>query len=101
RRVKAVVTDKRPCRLGRGELRRVPQERSFRGIVGYHVGCPHCGFVTAVLNGVDGLQIAEDNGGEGTFSSAARCVFWSVRFHLVAGELTLEEDADVRHVRYR
>lgn len=99
--MRAIVTDKRPCRLGRGELRRVPQDRSFRGIVGYHVGCPHCGFVTAVLNGVDGLHIAEGAAGEVTFSSAARCVFCNVRLHLVAGELTLEEDADVRHVRYR
>jgi hypothetical protein len=96
-----VLTDKRPCRLGRGELRRVPQERSFRGIVGYHIGCPRCGFVTAVLNGADGLRITEDAAGVVSFSSPARCVFCNVRIQLVAGELTLEEGPDVRNVRYR
>ena len=99
--MRAVVTDKRPCRLGRGELRRVPQDRSFRGIVGYHVGCPRCGFVTAVLQGAEGIEIAEATGGGVSFSAPARCVFCNVQIHLVAGELTLEEGADVRHVRYR
>ena len=98
--MKAVLTDKRPCRLGRGELRRVPQDRSFRGIVGYHVGCPHCGFVTAVLQGAEGIEISEAFGVV-SFSAPARCVFCNVQIHLVAGELTLEEGADVRHVRYR
>jgi hypothetical protein len=99
--VRVIVTDKRPCRLGRGELRRVPQDRSCRGIVGYHVGCPRCGFVTAVLHGVDGLRITELATGDVTFSSPARCVFCNVRLHLDAGALTLEEDANVRFVRYR
>jgi hypothetical protein len=98
--MRAVVTDKRPCRLGRGEIRRVPQDRTYRGLVGYHVGCPRCGFVTAVLHGNDGLHITE--AGEAvSFSSPARCVFCAVLLRLVDGELTTEEDADVRHVRYR
>jgi hypothetical protein len=95
-----VVTDKRPCRLGRGELRRVPQDRTYRGLVGYHVGCPHCGFVTAVLNGADGLAITEPETGV-TFSLPARCVFCAALLRLANGELTVEEDAHVRHVRYR
>lgn len=94
------MTDKRPCRLGRAELRRVPQDRTYRGLVGYHVGCPRCGFVTAVLHGADGLEITEA-GGDVTFSRPARCVFCAALLHLVEGELTVEEDADVRHVRYR
>ncbi len=99
--MRAVVTDRRPCRLGRGELRRVPQDRSYRGIVGYHVGCPRCGFVTAVLHGVDGLRITEAADFAVSFSSPARCVFCSVLLHLTNGELALEEDAHVRNVRYR
>lgn len=99
--MRAVVTDKRPCRLGRGELRRVPQDRSYRGIVGYHVGCPRCGFVTAVLHGVDGLRIDEAIDGTVSFSCPTRCVFCGVLLRLTDGDLTLEEDAHVRNVRYR
>lgn len=99
--MRAVVTDKRPCRLARGEIRRVPQDRSYRGIVGYHVGCPRCGFVTAVLNGVAGLVISEGDAREVSFSAPARCVFCNAVLRLVAGELTFEEGPDVRHVSYR
>ena len=99
--MRAVVTDKRPCRIERGELRRVPQDRSFRGLVGYHVGCPRCGFVTIVLQGVDGLEVTEGAAGDVTFSAPARCVYCNVQLHLVAGELSFLEDADVRHVWYR
>ena len=99
--MRAVVTDKRPCRLARGDIRRVPQERSCRGIVGYHVGCPRCGFVTAVLHGVEGREITEDADGVVTFSALARCVYCNVHIALVDGEFALEEGADVRHVTYR
>ena len=51
-------TSKPPCKLERGELRRVSQDRRF-GLVGYHVCCPRCGFVTVALNGNDGLVITE------------------------------------------
>ena len=61
------VTDRRPCRLERGDLRRVPQNLQS-GIVGYHVCCPRCGFVTVALNGNDGLTITEAEG----FSSSRR-----------------------------
>jgi hypothetical protein len=96
-----IVTDKRPCRLGRGELRRVPQDRSYRGIVGYHVGCPRCGFVTAVLHGVDGLRINVAADLAVSFSSPARCVFCGVILRLTNNELALEEDEHVRNVQYR
>lgn len=99
--MKAVVTSKRPCVLGRGELRRVPQDRSFRGIVGYHVCCPRCGFVTAVLNGTGGLIISESPDEVVTFSQPARCVYCSVLIYLERGELRLEEDDHVRAVAYR
>jgi phage FluMu protein Com len=81
-------------------MRRVPQDRTFRGLVGYHVGCPRCGFVTAVMNGDEGVMI-EEHGDVVTFSRAARCVFCAVLLHLVDGELATEEGPDVRHVRFR
>lgn len=96
--MKAVVSSKRPCRLERGEIRRVPQDRALRGIVGYHLCCPRCGFVTAVLNGDGGLVITEFANEEVSFSKPARCVYCNVLIHLAAGELTLEEDDRVRHV---
>jgi hypothetical protein len=85
--MKAVVTDKRPCKLGRGELRRVPQDRNFRGLIGYHVGCPRCGFVTIALQGDEGLEIIEGAGGEVTFSQPVRCVLCSALLSLLEGEL--------------
>ncbi len=99
--MKAVVSSKRPCLLTRGEMRRVPQDRNYRGIVGYHVCCPRCGFVTAVLNGAGDLAITEAADESVTFSLPARCVFCNVLIHLVGGELTLEEDGRVRNVNYR
>ncbi len=99
--MKASVSSKRPCALARGEMRRVPQDRSYKGLVGYHVCCPRCGFVTAVLNGVEGLSITESSTDEVSFSRAFRCVFCSVNVSLHGGELSLEEDEHVRNVSYR
>jgi hypothetical protein len=94
-------TDKRPCKLERGELRRVPQDR--RGlIVGYHVCCPRCGFVTVALNGHAGLVITESEDGERvTFSEPLRCLYCAVLIALSDGEAQLEEDERVRRVQYR
>lgn len=99
--MRAVVTSKRPCKMERGELRRVPQDRALRGIVGYHVCCPRCGFVTAVLNGDGGLVVTESPCEEVSFSKPARCVYCSVLIHLAAGQFNLEEDERVRNVSYR
>ncbi|HEU4409101.1 MAG TPA: hypothetical protein VFS43_27840 [Polyangiaceae bacterium] len=100
--VRTVVTSKRPCRLGPGELRRVPQNRTSRGLVGYHLGCPRCGFVTVALEGHQGLAIAEsDDGQRVSFSTPVRCTFCAVLVHLTDGKARLEEDALVRPVRSR
>jgi hypothetical protein len=94
-------SSKRPCRLERGDVRRVPQERRAM-LVGYHLCCPRCGFVCVALVGHDDLVITEGEDNDiVTFSSAVRCVFCRVLIHLDGGELRLEEDADVRNVRYR
>ncbi|HEU4406773.1 MAG TPA: hypothetical protein VFS43_16015 [Polyangiaceae bacterium] len=100
--VRTVVTSKRPCHLGPGELRRVPQNRGTCGLVGYHLGCPRCGFVTVALEGHQGLAIGEsDDGQRVSFSAPVRCTFCAVLVHLKEGEARLEEDALVRPVRYR
>jgi hypothetical protein len=97
--VKAVVTSKVPCKLQGGELRRVPQNP--RGwVVGYHVSCPRCGFVTLAVAGRKDLAITEDNG-RVTFSRPLRCTYCQVLIRIERGELTLEEDDRVRRVRYR
>jgi len=99
--MRLIVSTKRPCRLDRGEVRRVPQ-RPATGLVGYHLCCPRCGFVNAALVGDAGLAIAE--GAEEydlTFSRAIRCTYCRVIVRVQAGEVSLEEDQDVRNVRYR
>ena len=94
-------TSKRPCKLEPGHLRRVSQDRRY-GLVGYHVCCPRCGFVTVALNGHEGLDITEsEDGADVTFSRPLRCVYCSVQIHLKRGEAELEEDERVRNVRYR
>ncbi len=100
--MKMVVSDSRPCKLRRGEMRRVPLDRAWRGIVGYHLCCPRCGFVTAVLNGEQDVAITEsDDGKIVSFSHPARCVYCAVLIHLSQGEGRLEEDSNVRNVQYR
>ncbi len=100
--MRMVLSDRRPCKLVRGEMRRVPLDRSSRAIVGYHVCCPRCGFVTAVLNGDQDVDITEsDDGAAVSFSRPARCVYCAVLIHLVQGEGRLEEDGNVRNVQYR
>jgi hypothetical protein len=99
--VKLVPSSKRPCRLERGEVRRVPQDRANL-LVGFHLCCPRCGFNTPALAGHDDLDIAEgDEPDDLTFSKALRCTFCRVLIHVRHGELRLEEDADVRHIRFR
>ncbi|PIE16885.1 MAG: hypothetical protein CSA65_09880 [Proteobacteria bacterium] len=94
-------TSKGPCKLERGEMRRVSQDRRF-GLVGYHVCCPRCGYVTVALNGRDEMVITEEPAtGAVTFSVPQRCVFCQVLIHVRDGLGRLEEDEHVRDVRYR
>jgi hypothetical protein len=78
-------------------MRRVPQDRNFRGLIGYHVGCPRCGFVTIALQGDEGLEITEGTANEVTFSRPVRCVLCNVLLGLLEGELTWSE-TQVRNV---
>ena len=99
--MRAVLTDNRPCTMRAGELRRVPQDRRYRDLVGYYVCCPRCRFVTAALNGSNALSITEHDNSAVSLSEPIRCVYCAVLIRLKAGELTLEEDEQIRHVRYR
>lgn len=99
--MKVVPSDKRPCRLGRGEVRRVPQRRESR-LVGYHIACPRCGFVCIALAGDRGLVITEaTDPADLTLSHPLRCTFCRVLLRIQGGEIRLEEDADVHHVSFR
>ncbi|MBN2717912.1 MAG: hypothetical protein JXX14_18835 [Deltaproteobacteria bacterium] len=99
--MKAVYSDSAPCKLARAHIRRVPQnKRSY--VVGYHVCCPQCGFVTIALQGKDGLTITENlHTLQVSFSTSLRCVYCNVLIHLHDGEMNIEEDAHVRHLQYR
>jgi hypothetical protein len=82
-------------------VRRVSQERRNQ-LVGYHLCCPRCGFVCIALQGDAGLVITEEQDpSDLTFSQPLRCTYCRVLLHVRHGELRLEEDADVRNVRYR
>ena len=64
--------------------------------------CVRCGFVTPALQGDAGLEITETKDpSDISFAKPLRCTFCRVLMHMSHGELELEEDADVRNVRYR
>ena len=94
-------SDKRPCRLAGGEVRRVPQDP--RGLlVGYHLCCSRCGFVTVALVGADGLEVEEGGAPDDvTMSRPIRCTRCEVLIHVTAGEVRLEEDVHVRPFPHR
>jgi hypothetical protein len=99
--MKAIYSDRPPCKLERGHIRRVPQNpRSF--VVGYHVCCPKCGFVTIALQGKNGLEVTEKLGEfEVSFSTPLRCTYCNILIHLDRSRIELQEDKHVRAVRYR
>ena len=97
--MRAILVTRPPCRLRRGELRRLPQN-SGAPVLGYYLCCPHCGFVNASLQGADGLTIIEQERSV-TFSAPVRCVYCAVLMHLNDSILLLEEDQHVRRLCYR
>ena len=85
------VVAKRPCRLDRGELRRVSQDRR-QLLIAYHLCCPRCGFVNAVFHQHQGQLITEHEDGERvSFSAPVRCVFCNVTLHVTDSVAELEE----------
>jgi len=95
--MKMTVTERRPCRMQRGDLRRVPQNAAFR-VIGYHVACPRCGFVTPAIVGDAGLVIVEDALGV-SFSRAVLCIMCLVELRITGSACEIHEGPDVRPVR--
>lgn len=98
--MKATVTNTAPCKLTKGELRRVPISRT-EWPIGYHVCCPRCGYTTLALNYHHGLEIDESADGHVSFSAPIRCLFCQVQISIKRCELTVKEDEHVRHATYR
>ena len=99
--MRLVATTKRPCNLERCEARRVSQNLKFP-IVGYHVCCPRCGFVSLAFQNHEGMVISEGaTADEVTFSKPLRCVYCGVLIHVTEGAIQLEEDDHVRNLRFR
>lgn len=95
------IVAKRPCRLDRGELRRVPHDRR-QLFIAYHLCCPRCGFVNAVFHQHRDQVITEGDDGElVNFSAPVCCVFCNVTLYVIDSVAELEEGPDVRNVRYR
>ena len=123
-RVRAHVATVSPCKLERGALRRMPQNRRSWPY-GYHVCCPRCGFVSIAFNALvqksseldfcsrvdehaeggavngSALTIDESVTGEVTFSQPLRCVYCAVLIHIERCVIYLEEDEHVRPLQYK
>ena len=93
--MRLVLTSKRPCRLERGEARRVPQDRAGR-LVGYHVACPKCRFVWIALDGHRGLAVTEgEEIGDVSFSKPVECAFCRTPIGAEHGEFRFGDRTDV------
>lgn len=95
--MKLTVTERRPCKMRPGDLRRVPQSPSAL-VIGYHVACPRCGFVTPAIRGDRGLFIDEGAAGV-SFSRPVRCLQCLVDIAITGSDATLHEGPDARPVR--
>lgn len=75
--MKVEHTKNAPCCMSRGQVRRVPQDKS-QPILGYHVACPKCGYVTLVLHGRLGIFLSEDALGQVSTSKPLSCLFCQI-----------------------
>lgn len=98
--MRATITERTACKLVRGELRRVPIQKT-EWPIGYHVCCPRCGYTTLAFNNHDGLEIDESADGHVSFSVPIRCLFCQVHIAIKRCEISIEEDEHVHHVQYR
>ena len=74
-------------------MRRVPQNPTQR-VIGFHVGCPDCGFVTSALQGMEGQTISESDAGV-SFATPVVCLRCDGRMHIVRSECTFQGAANV------
>ena len=96
--MRAQIVNRAPCELEPGELRRVPQNLRIR-VVGYHVCCPGCGFVTMAVDGSDGLAIIEGEGPASlSFSQPVECLYCEALVRLDHGEMDMVEGGDVHRL---
>lgn len=99
--MRATLSASRPCKLERGELRRLPQGWTPGKLVGYYVCCPRCGFVSHCV-GSSELEVLEgESPGDVTIRGGLKCVYCLVGIAIERGEFQLTEGPDVRPVRYR
>jgi hypothetical protein len=72
--MKVEHTKNAPCCMTRGQVRRVPQDRT-QSILGYHVACPSCGYVTLLLHGRLGVFLCESEDGQLSTAKPHACLF--------------------------
>jgi hypothetical protein len=84
--MKVTHTTHAPCCMSKGEVRRVPQDPRA-GLLGYHVGCPSCGYVTLLLHGRLGLGLLESPSGSVSTSKPFACLFCQRQWQLTVDEL--------------
>lgn len=92
------VAQKPPCRLGRGELRRV-SINPILPLVGYYLACPKCGFVNVAFHEQQGQFITEQNSSV-SFEKPIQCVFCDARF-IVKNSIAEFDGGEVRRVRWK
>ena len=97
--MKASFSSKIPCKLDKGEIRRVPQAPSS-WVIAIHVCCPKCGYLTLAVNERDEMKITQQNDNV-TFSRPLRCIYCQVLIHLKNGHFSLVSDDRTRHVQYK
>ncbi len=86
--MKVEHTKNAPCCMSRGQVRRVPQDRS-QAILGYHVACPRCSYVTLVLHGRLGVFLSESEVGQLSTSKPYSCLFCQIQISIVHDELDI------------
>lgn len=65
-------TDRGPCHMKPGDIRRIPRDRTKR-LISYQLGCPDCGFVITVFPEED-FAICESTNGI-SFGKIKKCPF--------------------------
>lgn len=79
--MKVEHTKNAPCCMSRGQVRRVPQDRT-QSILGYHVACPSCGYVTLLLHGRLGVFLCECEEGQLSTAKSYNCLFCQKKFQI-------------------
>lgn len=88
--MKIQIVTKPPCRLDRGEARRIPVDRARR-LLGYYVACTACGFTTPAVHG-DGVRVVEGSADDDvTIADAICCLYCRGLIRIEHGEMSVVE----------